>query len=77
MAQKVDIVYEKVLSTICLKKIVADNRSFSSLIQRAPYNIVSIVASYRCRPIALIFGIIEEKVKICQNKYKTVCKKKE
>lgn len=58
--QNFDIVYEKITSINYLKKIVAEHRPFSSLIQRAPYDIVAVVATHQKRPIAFIFGIIDE-----------------
>lgn len=67
-----DIVYQTILSKNSLKKIVAGNFVFSSLIQRAPDNIVSVVATKteENRPIAFIFGIIEEKIfsKLCKGR---------
>lgn len=71
----VDIVYKTILSKNVLKKMVAENFVFSSLIQRAPYNIVSVVATHQNRPIAFIFGIIEENV--CDIYYNAVREKKE
>lgn len=78
MAHNVDIVYKTILSKNYLKKSVAENRSFLSLIQCAPDNVVSVVATCHHRPIAFIFGIIEE-VKIkkkMSNKHSVVREKK-
>lgn len=72
MATNSDIVYKNILSTNYLKKIVADHRSFSSLMQRAPYDIVSVVATHQKRPIAFIFGIIE----ICCHELKNVVRER-
>lgn len=58
--QNSDIVYQKIMSASCLKKMVAEHRPFSSLIQRAPYDIVAVLATHQKQPIAFIFGIIDE-----------------
>lgn len=68
--QNFDIVYQKIMSINYLKKMVAEHRAFSSLIQRAPYDIVAVVATYQERPIAFIFGIID--VICCRNKSNVV-----
>lgn len=77
MAQNVDIVYKNILVNHDLKRMVAENRLFSSLIQRAPYDIVSVVAIHQNRPIAFIFGTIEEKIKNKICRYNVVREKKE
>lgn len=59
MAECSDILYQKILTVNYLKKILAEHRSFSTLIDRAPYDIVSVVATHQTRPVAFIFGIIE------------------
>lgn len=38
---------------------MAEHRSYLSLMQSTPCDIVSVVATYQKRPIAFIFGIIE------------------
>lgn len=75
MAQNSDIVYNKVVSINDLRKMLSEHPSFSCLIQRAPYNTVSVVATHEKRPIAFIFGIIEidcDKLNVKrEEKYKT------
>lgn len=61
MERNSDIAYRTILFKTGLEGILAEHRLFSSLIERAPYDIVSVVATHQNRPIAFIFGLIEVK----------------